>query len=94
MQWIDAEGMDDDQLQELLDVAQIQCEAYAPSVTAPVPLNYRMAQLLQARALWQSVVSDPNGQLDAGGYTVQVYPMDRNVKALLRPATGIPVFGS
>lgn len=91
--WQDA-PVDDAQLYQFLKSAKVQCQAYAPAISGRPPVTYRQAQLLQARALWQSVVTNPDGQIDANGFQVQVYPMDRNIKALLRPLQGIPVFGS
>jgi hypothetical protein len=91
--WRDAPE-DDAQLFQFLESSKIQCLEYAPKLDGRPPVTYRQAQLLQARALWQSVVTNPDGQLDASGFQVQVYPMDRSIRALLRPLTGVPVFGA
>ena len=90
--WLDAPD-DDDQLWELLESARIQCEAYGPPVASPVPVNYRQAQLMQARNLWQSVRQDPGNQLGPDGMAITVFPLDWIVKALLRPKRGVPSFG-
>jgi len=90
--WLDAPD-EDDQLWELLESARIQCEAYAPPLGDVVPVNYRQAQLMQARNLWQSVRQDPGSQLGPDGMTITVFPLDWIVKALLRPKRGVPSFG-
>jgi hypothetical protein len=66
------------------------CVAYAPVLSGPVPANYRQAQLLQARDLWNSVKSDPDGSIGADGFGIPVYSMSRVVKGLLRPKRGVP----
>ena len=73
-----------------LTAAQTQCEAFAPALpdsttTANVPANYKIAVLLQARALRRaSTVNEDNG-VGPDGLTVTVFPMDWSVKRLLRP---------
>jgi hypothetical protein len=90
-EWQDAPA-GDPQLFTMLQSAKVQCLAFAPALSGRPPANYRQAQLLQARALWQAVRTNPDGQLDANGFSVHVYPLDRNIRALLRPRTGVPVF--
>jgi hypothetical protein len=85
----------------LLIAAQRQCEEYAPALPLdedgiyinPVPENYQLALVMQARALWQSMVSDTQDGIGEGGFRVTVFPMDWTVKALLRPKRGVPVVG-
>lgn len=104
MPWLTAEDIDEvvrywpqagtdlepDELAPLLASARTQCEAYAPALTegAEVPENYRLAQALQARALFRSGIAGSNDQIGAEGYTVTVFPMDWTVKNLLRPKKG------
>lgn len=90
--WPDA-PVDDEDLNDLLETARIQCEAYAPAVSGEVPVNYRQAQLMQARNLWQSIKADPGGQIGADGLAIPVFPLDWVVKNLLRPKRGVPTFG-
>lgn len=94
-EWIDAPQDWGNTLETLLDAARVQCEAFAPALVdgADVPVNYRLAQLMQARALWQSTKANPQGELGEGGFAVQVFPMDWTVRALLRPRRGVPVVG-
>lgn len=92
-QWPDSINLTDDALQDLLDTAQVQCQAYAPQVAGTVPVNYRQAQLLQARNLWQAVKKDNGDQIGADGFAVRVYPLDWVVQGILRPKTGVRTFG-
>lgn len=92
-QWADSLHLTDEALQDLLDTARLQCQTYAPAVEGPVPVNYRQAQLLQARNLWQAVKQDTGGQVDGGGFSIPVYPLDWVVKGILRPKRGVPSFG-
>jgi hypothetical protein len=90
--WTDA-PYEDDELQELLDVARVQCLTYAPGepTSQMVPLRYRMAQLMQARNLWNASRQDPGGEIGGEGFAVRVFPMDWAVKNLLRPKSAVPV---
>lgn len=56
-----------------------------PVVQVPAPERYKLAQILQARALYNSVISGPGDRFGADGMTVTVFPMDWTVKNLLRP---------
>lgn len=91
--WVDAHEIDDDQLEDLLTTARIQCEAYAPKRTGLIPVNYRQGQIMQARNLWQSVKSDPAGNIGPDGMAIPTFPLDWVVKAVLRPKKGRPSFG-
>ncbi|PRY70201.1 hypothetical protein B0I08_101329 [Glaciihabitans tibetensis] len=91
-QWIDAPDPDD-VLFILLESAKTQCLAFAPNLEAAaqwVPAHYKQAQLMQARALWQSTKANASDSINAEGFTVTVFPMDRTVKNLLRPKRGVP----
>ncbi|WIA98032.1 hypothetical protein [Curtobacterium sp. MCBA15_004] len=77
----------DGTLHRLLDVARDQVEAYAPALAAgqPFPERYRAGQLMQARNTWSASLSNGEQQVDVGGFTVNVRPLDWAVKQLLRP---------
>lgn len=62
------------------------------TVTA-VPESWRQAQALQARALWRSGAAGSGDQIGGDGLSVTVWPLDWNVKRLLRPQRGLPVLG-
>jgi hypothetical protein len=97
-EWSDAPKTDST-LTSLLIAARHQCEAFAPAAkivdATAIPEEFRMAHLMQARAIWQAqnTATNPAGEFEAGGQTVRVYPMDWNVKSLLRPAVGVPGIG-
>ncbi|MDJ0336435.1 hypothetical protein QMG83_14505 [Salinibacterium sp. G-O1] len=77
----------------LLEAAYIQCSEFAPAFEGALPETYRLALIMQTRALWQSTVSDTQDGMGEGGFHVTVFPMDWTVKALLRPKRGVPVVG-
>jgi hypothetical protein len=91
--WKDAPAQDG-QLYGLLAVAREQCEEYAPAlaVGTEVPSRFRLAQLMQARNLWNSTKTDPStGGYGAEGFVIRPYPMDGVVKNILRPKRAVPV---
>ena len=89
-QWVDA-PLDDGQLQQLLDVAKQAVLAYAPVITDPnPPTSYVVAQLMQARNVWNSGKATPSGDFDGGGYGLTTHPLDWQIKQILRPRS---VFG-
>lgn len=89
-QWADA-PLDDVFLAQILDAAKLQCIAYAPAlaVDAVVPVNYLHAQLMQARALYQSVIANQQDNVGVDGFQVRVFPLDFTIRALLRPKRAI-----
>ena len=92
--WEDADGFEigEPLFVDLLTAAYVQCAAYAPVLAEadPVPANYRLAQVMQARALWQMQRTGTADSYGADGYAIVVYPLDARIKALLRPTR---VFG-
>lgn len=95
-QWVDA-PLDDDQLSDLLAVAKDAVLAYAPvdddldpEDPDTIPDGYRVAQLLQTKNVWNSGYATPSGDLDGSAYGLTTFPLDWQVKQLLRPRT---VFG-
>lgn len=93
--WPDGADLDGDTAEMFLASARAQCVAFAPAPTgtedAPVPQAYRLAQVMQARALWRSGKSGSNDQIGGDGFTVTVFPMDWTVKRLLRPQSGLVI---
>ncbi|WP_324650997.1 hypothetical protein [Georgenia sp. H159] len=88
--WPDAPYLEDYDVEGLLTSARVQCEEYAPALdeAAVVPENWRLAQAMQARALYRSALAGDNNQIGAEGFTVTVFPMDWVVRNLLRPKKG------
>ena len=89
-QWADA-PLDDIFLWQILETAKAQCIAYAPAMLlgAPVPLNYVQAELLQARAIYQSVQANQQDNIGVEGFQVRVFPLDFTIRAMLRPKRAI-----
>ena len=89
-QWSDA-PLDDVFLRQILDTAKAQCVAYAPTLLlgAQVPLTYVQAQLLQARAIYQSVIANQQDAVGVEGFQVRVFPLDFTIRAMLRPKRAI-----
>jgi len=104
-QWPDA-PYNDEQLYELLELARHEVIAFLPPGPAAagfgsggfgdpveaIPPDYRKAQLLQARNLWNAAKVDPsNGGLADGAYVISPKPLDWIVRQILRPKRGMPV---
>lgn len=92
LEWIDAASIDDLRLHTLLELARQQCAAYAPELAADerAPLNYRQAQLMQARNLLNAGRAEGDGE---GDFVLRPFPLDWMVKQTLRPKAGIPAVG-
>jgi hypothetical protein len=102
-EWADApidygdEG--DATLATLLVVAKQAVVAFAPAVEEPleddnVPEGYRAAQLMQARNIWNASKASPSGDIDGGQYGIAAgFPLDWQVRQLIRPKRGRPVLG-
>lgn len=93
LDWRDA-PLSDTRLLDLLQVAKGQCLAYAPLPADAdpelPPVGHRVAQLMQARNVWNASKTDPaSGGIGDDGFMVRVFPMDWTVKALLRPKRAI-----
>lgn len=66
-------------------------EATTPSANPVIPDGWRMAQLLQARNIWNSGKATPTGDFDGGQYSLTTFPLDWQVRQLIRPKRGRPV---
>jgi hypothetical protein len=91
-EWPDAPA-EDVALFTLLAAARTAVIAYAPALLPGVPVEpgYRQAQLMQARNVWNATKSNDNGEIGADGFAVRVFPLDKNIRQLLRPKRGLPV---
>ncbi len=92
-QWADATGLSDVELYTALEAAKVACVEYAPTLEegAPIPLAWKQAQLLQARAIWTITQQDNQNQVGMEGLVIRTYPLDWNIRQLLRPKTARPV---
>jgi hypothetical protein len=91
--WNDSRQLDDPLLYTYLDAARTAIEAYAPAsalVSRPSE-SLRLAQLLQARSVWNVSKSDTGSSIDSEFGTIYVRPLDSSVKALIRPKSAVPV---
>ncbi|WP_460776019.1 hypothetical protein [Microbacterium sp. GXF7504] len=101
--WPDAPIEDLDTLELILDTAREQVIAYAPApggdtltvddgyVTAsPIPARYALAQLQQAKNLWNAGRVSSDGNLGDGGFTFTPRPLDRTIRQIIRPVDGKP----
>lgn len=86
--WADAP--DEDEVLDLaLDAAQEQCEAFAPALGegAPVPAGYTLAVVTQARSVYRaSALANQDGGIGPDGLVIRTFPLDWQVRQLLRPA--------
>ena len=85
--WPDAVQMDDDELGDYLAAAYAACVAYLPP-SADVEADnasWRLAQLMQARATWRALRAGTGDNIGSDGLTVTVFPLDWQVRQLLRP---------
>lgn len=91
--WADA-PQKDERLYQLLELAKQQVLAFAPPLDEfqVPPLNYRFAQLQQARNLLNASRVDPsNGSGGDDSFTLTPFPLDWTVKQMLRPKSARPV---
>ena len=94
--WVDSRAIDDDVLYELLQIAKHQILEYAPVLDedAAIPISYRMAQLSQARNIYNgSIVDASSGDIGSDSFVIRPFPLDWQIKQLLRPRRGVPVTG-
>lgn len=92
--WPNVDELDPDALLAVFTAARVACETFAPQLEdgAPVPEPWRLAQAMQARALYRSGAAGSGDRLGLeDGPSVTVFPLDWTVKSLLRPKRGAPV---
>lgn len=66
-----------------------------PAVSDPepapvVPSRYSYAQLQQAMNLWAAGRADENGNVGTEGYSFQPRPLDKTIRNIIRPTSGVP----
>lgn len=97
--WPDAGDIDDARLTLLLAAAFPSVEQYAPALPADavyptnVPEAYTLAQVMQARELYQAQQRGEQDVIGVGDYAIRSRPLIAAVKSLLRPERGIPGIG-
>ena len=87
--WADAADLDSDTRNLLFQVSHQVCLAYAPPLAegAPVPPNYLVAEIMQARHTWGQLRGGNQNSFGPEGYEIQVYPLVFAARDLLRPKT-------
>ncbi len=95
--WADADNIADGTLFDLLEVARKDVTAYGPSLGEPepavIPTNYLVAQRMQTRNIWNANKVSPDGGIGEGDFIIRPFPLDWQIKQLLRPRRGTPVIG-
>jgi hypothetical protein len=84
IEWPDSDGLSDVQLFQILELGRQQVAAYAPklALNARPPVNYRHAQLMQARNLLNAGRAEGEGE---GEFVLRPFPLDWMVRQTLRP---------
>ena len=86
--WPSAAQLEEASVEIYLASAQTQCVEFLGdrySDGDPVPHPWRLAQLMQARALSRVADTDSGDQVGPEGIGVTIFPMDWQVKRLLVP---------
>lgn len=91
VQWADRPDVDA-VVQDLLDAAHVQCLAFLGAEPVVVTANLKLAEMMQARALHRSGYVG-TGNAVGSEFPVTIFPMDWNVKRLIRPASAVPKVG-
>ena len=86
------DDLPDLELHSLLSAARAAVEAYAAiREDGSVPNTWRTAQLMQARNVLNSTRANPSsGDLGGEGYGLTAFPLDWQVRQLLRPRRAVP----
>ncbi|KQR86832.1 hypothetical protein ASF96_10995 [Microbacterium sp. Leaf179] len=93
--WKDAPIENLELLDMILDTAKAQVIAYAPELPNDdnYPSRYVLAQLMQARTLYQAGQVASAGTIGEGEYVFTPRPMDKTVRTIIRPEDGKPDVG-
>jgi hypothetical protein len=89
--WSDAESIDDDMLQEMLDAAKDACVAWLPEEDdpeCPSDSSIRLAQLTLVRGMWNDALADEAGSIGAEGFDYSPPWLAREARRMMRPQRG------
>lgn len=89
--WADAAdlivGTDDTRLTELLAVAQVEIESYAVELVLaegdPVPVNYMLATIYQARDIYDAGRADSTGRIGIGDGSLLEPDLSQDIRRML-----------
>jgi len=89
--WADA-PYDDEMLEMIVDAAAIQLDAFVPLYpVVQATAAWKLAHLMQIKNLWNAGKTDPAGTYGEEGFAFRPYPLDWQIKALIRPKSAVPV---
>ncbi|MEU4361202.1 hypothetical protein [Promicromonospora sp. NPDC023987] len=94
--WADAANLDPDVLALLLESAYDDCVAYLPDMEIepdPIPKSWMLAQAYQAKSRYNALLAGSDGSVGTPENGLTLFPLDWQVKQLLRPKRGRPTFG-
>ncbi len=97
--WPDSTDIDDERMTRLLAAAFPACELYARALPLDaeyptgVPEAYTIAQVMQAREVYQAQQRGEQDVIGVGDYAIRARPLIAAVKSLLRPERGRPGVG-
>lgn len=93
--WPNVDLVEPEALDLYLDAAKSECLAFAldddetPPAAGAVPSEWVIAQALHARNKYNASAAGPDGQNDGSGYGLTSFPLDWQVKQLLRPQRAV-----
>ena len=96
--WVDAPLSNLEMCGMILDTAREQVEHFAPTPTPSgegedvpdPPSRYVLAQLQQAKNLWNAGRVSSDGEVGAEGYSFTPRPLDKTIRQMIRPVNGRP----
>lgn len=89
--WADAPVQNAELLGMLLTVARGQVLGYGIEAPEPeVPDRFVLAQLMQARNLWNAGRTTGDGEVGSDGFVFRPMPLDKTIRLVIRPIDGKP----
>lgn len=94
--WQDAPIENVELCSSLLEVARGQVVAYAPApgeaddLDDNPPTNYVLAQLQQAKNLWNAGRVASDGTIGVESFSFTPRPLDKTIRSIIRPVDGKP----
>ena len=89
--WSDAEGIDEELIEGMLDAARDACEAWLPAEDDPQrprDRTIRLAQLTLIRGLWNDAIGGEDGTIGADGFDYSPPWLAREARRMMRPQRG------
>ncbi len=90
--WPDSDTIEaEDVLNLYLSAAKAGCLAFAPELPEgdPIPDEWLIAQAYHARNTYNAGQAAPSGEFDGSSYGLTAFPLDWQVKQLLRPQSAV-----